>query len=93
MLDRSVRWRIGNGKSIRLWKDAWLGGNGLGKIISPPSRLPPDASVNELIDPVQRCLKLTTLQENFIPIDIDRILVIPLSNAPKEDERVWHGNN
>lgn len=92
MLDKGVRWRIGNGSSIKIWSDAWLGGEGSGRIYSPPSKLPIEASVRELLDPSSKCWKKEVLRETFLPIDVDRILSVPISLEDKEDERVWMGN-
>lgn len=34
MLANGVRWKVGNGKKIHVWKDAWIDGSGSGRVIS-----------------------------------------------------------
>lgn len=70
---------IGNGLFTKIWKDAWLGGEGSGKIITPPSFLSSEAYVCDLIDSGRNCWKKDMITSNFL-----------LKNA--DDERVWIGN-
>lgn len=74
LLSRGVRWRVGVGKSIGIWKDAWLGGDGQGKIITPPPPSMIDAHVHKLIDPIRNSWNLNMLQNLFLPCDVVRIL-------------------
>lgn len=50
LLELGTRWRIGDGKSVRIWKDALLGGAGTGKLISPIRGLDDNATVETLFD-------------------------------------------
>lgn len=89
MLELGVRWRIGDGKSVRLWKDAWVGSNGSGKIISPVRILDENATVDAILDNVDHCWKVDLLTDILFPIDVDRILQIPVSTSGGTDERIW----
>lgn len=93
LLEKGTRWRIGNGSSIKIWKDAWRGGFGSGKIISPPQVISPEAYVCDLFDPASRCWNLELISNIFLPFDVDRILKVPISAEDKHDERVWIGND
>lgn len=93
LLDRGVRWKIGNGLTTKIWGDAWLGGDGLGKIISPPSPDLAHACVHSLIDHDRKNWKIDTLYNNFLPLDIERILKVPISKLDRDDVRVWYGND
>lgn len=35
LLEKGIRWKIGNGSRIRVWHDVWIPGPGSGRIISP----------------------------------------------------------
>lgn len=77
MLEKGTRWRIGNVLSIRIWKDAWLGGKGSGKVISPPSSLSPDSTVYELFDKEHGGWNQELIGRIFLPFDVLRILKVP----------------
>ena len=43
-------WRIGDGSSIKFFKDSWLPGAQSGRVLSPVSILSEEATVDQLID-------------------------------------------
>lgn len=68
ILELGVRWGIDDGKYVRLWKDAWAGKEGTGKIISPIKVLEENATVDTILDNANHCWK----------VDVIRILCSPL---------------
>ena len=50
VVKNGIRWQVGNGCSIQIWKDKWLPTLPSYRVVSPPSTLPPDATVASLID-------------------------------------------
>ena len=50
LITEGARYRVGNGQTVRIYQDYWLPGDGSGKVISPPSLLPADARVADIID-------------------------------------------
>ncbi|CAL1372065.1 unnamed protein product [Linum trigynum] len=48
-LNDGLRWRIGNGSSLKIWGDKWLPNEGDNYITSRPMGLPVDSTVRELI--------------------------------------------
>lgn len=93
ILDLGVRWRIGNGNSIKLWSDAWLGGDGTGKIITPPRLLDKEAPVAFLINHDQSCWRMDIINDVFLQVDIDRTKKVPISRVDCSDERVWFASD
>ena len=51
LIEKGSSWRIGTGKSVKIYKDAWLPSLD-GRISSPTSLLSPDSTVDSLIDSV-----------------------------------------
>uniref|UniRef100_A0A2N9F4S3 RNase H type-1 domain-containing protein n=1 Tax=Fagus sylvatica TaxID=28930 RepID=A0A2N9F4S3_FAGSY len=49
VLQRGLRWRVGSGERIRIWKDRWLPSSSTYKVISPISGGDAEATVDKLI--------------------------------------------
>ncbi|XP_059431508.1 uncharacterized protein LOC132165013 [Corylus avellana] len=49
LVKNGLVWRVGNGKTIRIWKDRWLPRPTTYTVYSPPSILDPNAAVSQLI--------------------------------------------
>ncbi len=56
-LKLGLRWRVGNGAHIKIWKDARVLTNSNAMVLSPVHVLDEDAMVEQLIDPVRMCWK------------------------------------
>lgn len=91
-LDLGVRWKVGKGKSIRLWHDAWLGGDGTGKLITQVRMLESNTKVEALIDLVNHCWRHDIIKEVLFPIDVERVLQVPIDMSGCSDDRVWAGS-
>lgn len=89
LVEAGVRWKISDGSSVKIWHDAWLGGDGSGKIISPVQSLGPNAMVDVLIDQDSHQWLQDLISAIFLPINVDRILQVPISRRNVPDERVW----
>ncbi|KAL2921592.1 Polyribonucleotide nucleotidyltransferase [Bienertia sinuspersici] len=91
LLEKGVRWRVGNWESIKIWKDRWLN-EGSGKFISPNIVFEQDAKVALLIDKDRGCWRDDVLEGIFLPLDVKRIRdTIILSRWPA-DIRCWEGS-
>lgn len=80
---------MNNGESISILRDAWLGGDGSGKIITPIRVLSSETTVDVLLDNNTHSWRKDLISEVFLPIDVDRIFKIPISTLECPDERVW----
>ncbi|KAL5806378.1 hypothetical protein ACOSQ4_029111 [Xanthoceras sorbifolium] len=88
VLARGVRWKVGDGLSISIYKDPWLPRPSSFKICSP-SWLPEGATVSALLErPGFWCEGL--VRRSFLPFEADIILGIPLSSFPRSDSVLWH---
>jgi hypothetical protein len=86
---RGFIWRVGSGQKINIWQDPW--------IPSSPDRMvqtPRDQimlrTVDDLINPATLQWDEELLRENLNPLDVQRILRIPLSSNPEDDFVAWH---
>ncbi|KAL0303533.1 UNVERIFIED_CONTAM: hypothetical protein Sradi_6221400 [Sesamum radiatum] len=92
LIERSSRWKVGDGSKIRIWKDRWLPCGLSFKVYSPPRILNENARVAELIQDDGRSWK-ENLVHNLFPIELaEVILSIPLGNSC-QDKLIWHSTH
>lgn len=84
-------WQVGDGKSIRVWKDKWIKREGPSMVQSPRSHLSEDAMVNDLIDRQGGWWNIQLLKDNFKEAEVEEILQIPVSQTSSPDKLVWKG--
>ena len=89
VLKEGLRWKVGDGTSIRIWSDPWLPSKFLPYISSPIPSGWEDARVSSLFDSSQQVWNLATLQQLFNPRDAKLINSIPLSTRPIKDVLIW----
>ena len=88
-----LRWQIGNGFKVQVWKDKWLPSSSTYKVVSPRLNAPVDLQVSKLIDMENRCWNLHLLQQLFLPFEVEEIRSIPLSNSLPSDKQIWTGTS
>ena len=49
-IQKGMKWRVGNGRSIKVFKDQWLPCEGSGRVLSPPLEHDLDLKVADLMD-------------------------------------------
>lgn len=87
LLKKGLVWRVGNGSSIRVWRDNW--------IPRPHSFKPVSLKGHCCIRFVSELLNeygswnLELLQNYFLPCDVDEILRIRASPRDEEDTLAW----
>ena len=82
------RWLVGNGHSIRIWKDKWVPSPSTYKVVSPVSRLPENSWVATLIDEASGAWNNELVRQIFLPHEADLICSIALSANLPEDKQV-----
>ena len=89
VVKKGARWQVGNGQDIRIWEDKWLPGLSTHKVVSPPSILPPNATVDILINAEDGTWNTVLLQQLFLHHEVNIILGIALSTNLPRDKLVW----
>jgi hypothetical protein len=91
VLKEGVIWRVGNGCSIKIWKDPWLPRSWTRRPITPRgSNLL--TTVDELIDPVTDQWDSSLVNQTLIEDDTNLILSLPV-HTDMEDVLAWHFDN
>ena len=82
-------WRVGNGSKINIWKDPWIPSSASRKVITPKRQtlLP---KVEALINPHTGQWDEELICSIFSPVDVSRILQIPLRVDIVEDFVAWN---
>lgn len=86
LLKKGLVWRVGNGQSIRIWRDSWIQRPFSYKLVSPKRRCRL-RYVSELIDNFGNW-KLDVLHQYFLQMDITEILKLRPS-VRLEDCLAW----
>ena len=89
MLRDGIRWCVGDGKSIKIWNDAWLRSTGTGRIISPKSALVCGENVANLMDHDNAIWNESLVRSLFVPFEAESILSIPISSMKPADSQIW----
>jgi hypothetical protein len=91
LLSQDLIWRIGDGKSVKIWGDRWLPTPTTFAIQSSPRILNASSYVAELIDEEQGSWKVNLLKEVFSEEEAKIIFNIPLSPLLPQDKLIWRG--
>ena len=91
-IQKGVKWRVGNGWSIKVFKDHWLPCEGSGRFLSLPLDHDPDQKVADLIDHKLHCWNSELVGDIFLPLEAKVILAIPLSLIDTPDRLFWPMN-
>ncbi|KAK2656123.1 hypothetical protein Ddye_009175 [Dipteronia dyeriana] len=88
LLAEGVRWRIGNGESVLIYKDKWIPRPSTFRVISPDV-LGETAKVSELKLPYGAWNE-SLIRGVFLPDDAELILHIPSPVSSRCDSLLWH---
>ncbi|KAL4627066.1 hypothetical protein ACB092_05G140400 [Castanea dentata] len=91
LVNQEMRWQVGDGKSIRIWKDKRIPTPSTFRVISPRTLLPIDQTVDILIDTDRGTWIANLVRELFINFEAETILSIPPSIRMPRDKMVWAG--
>ena len=86
-------WRVGNGKSIKIWKHQWLLEDNHRSIITHGPQLLQDCTVDQLILQPKMEWDTDLIDKLFLPYDPEAIKNIPLSDREPPDKFCWIGTS
>ncbi|XP_042984282.1 uncharacterized protein LOC122313374 [Carya illinoinensis] len=89
LLKGGLVWRVGNGKSIKIWGDKWIPRFSSFKVQSPLKILEPEAKVEKLIEEGCGRWKADLIKEIFTEEEADLILNTPISQTNLDDKQIW----
>lgn len=89
IVERGVRWHVGNGQCIRIWDDKWIPNSSSHQIISPRKSCSRVSMVSDPIGVEKKSWNLDILNQVFLPFEVEIIEGIPLSNHMPVDKKIW----
>lgn len=89
MINKGSMWKIGDGNSVEIWGDCWVPNNHSGKIQTLRGAGQDIRKVCQLIDPNSKSWNEPLIRSIFIPMDVGKILQIPLPATPTRDKIIW----
>ena len=84
-----MKWRIGDGCSIRIFQDHWLPHENHDRVLSPIGVHFPEIRVSSLIDEELRFWKTEVIDQMFLPFEANIVKAIPLSLTRSSDVIFW----
>jgi hypothetical protein len=91
ILKNGCYWFVGNGKNINIWEDRWIHPHGQNATWTPKPSNSNVIKVADLIDHTTNNWNSQTINQNFLPMEANTILQIPLPNNPNDDIISWQG--
>ncbi|KAK2645797.1 hypothetical protein Ddye_020992 [Dipteronia dyeriana] len=88
LVEKGSRWRVGDGTSIKIYKDRWIPRLSAFKIISPQV-LGEWPMVNDLKDQ-EGLWDVSLIRQSFSMEEADAILSLPSSRSVIQDSLLWH---
>ena len=88
---KGAAWRVGDGKTIKIWKDKWLLEDHHQKIVFPGPAVLAESTVSQLFIPNVQRWDDNLIDKLFHPYDAAAIKCIPLSNRVTKDDLIWKG--
>lgn len=89
MLEKGMAWRVGDGRSINIWKDRWLPNIHNPSIISPRKNMEESARVSDLMVSGEPYWDHLVIDEEFLPGEAALIKSIPISRCGLKDRHFW----
>ena len=83
-----LKWRIGDGKCVRICGDKWLPDSQASRVVSPQKNFPNNTKVSALIDEERGRWLEDRVREEFLPHEVKAIISLPLSNLGTEDKLI-----
>ncbi|CAN1787360.1 Putative ribonuclease H protein At1g65750 [Linum perenne] len=87
---QGIRWRIGDGSTIRVWDDPWINDDASRFVTTEPMVEMTDLKVNELWIPGTKQWDVELIEELFNDRDAKAITEIPLNGNHTPDAPIWH---
>jgi hypothetical protein len=91
LLKDGLIWRIGDGRSVKIWGDRWLPRPTSFQVQTPCQRLSPEATVSNLIDDSTASWNTSLVRDMFIADEAELICNLAINKYGQKDMLIWRG--
>lgn len=88
LVKKGIIWRIGNGRSVRVWRDPWLPRDLSRRPITPKNNCRIKWVADLMLD--NGMWDANKINQIFLPVDAEIILKLRTSSRDEEDFIAWH---
>ena len=88
VLQRGLRWIIGNGRKVKIWTDRWIPTPNSFMVVSPRPQNAENVLVETLIDRELGQWNSDAVRNSFLSHEASTILSIPISLNLPDDARI-----
>lgn len=88
LVKKGIIWRIGNGRSVRVWQDPWLPRDLSRRPITPKNNCRIKWVADLMLD--NGMWDANKINQIFLPVDVEIILKLRTSSRDEEDFIAWH---
>ena len=89
VIDQGAYWRVGDGKSIDIWRDRWINKPLDFKPQQRDFNMPTPMTIDKFILPETRNWNLDMIKELFHMSDVSFVTQLHLSHKTKIDKMIW----
>lgn len=89
ILERGMRWCIGNGRNVDIWRDRWLPISKSFSVINPRIQRIEGERVVSLLDLDNGTWDCEKVRNTFLPHEAEVVLRIPISLSLPNNSRIW----
>jgi len=89
VINKGSCWGIGNGNSVKVWRDNWIPMNHGFKVVTTAEAQSPSKMVEDLVQQDPLRWDSDILSSHLLPIDKAGIEQIPLLNKSQSDDLMW----
>lgn len=93
IIEKDLRWNVGNGRKVNIWKDRWLPTPVSFKVCSPRRQGSDVEMMANLLDCEEGTWEANKVKNTFLPHEANAILGIPISPGLLEDSLIWAWTN
>ena len=88
IIDRGLRWIIGNDRNVNVWWDRWLPNPDSFKVVSPRGQGSMVEMVEHLLDMVRGSWDIEKVWNTFLPFEAEAVFGIPISPSFPNDSKI-----
>ncbi|GAA0170691.1 hypothetical protein LIER_41007 [Lithospermum erythrorhizon] len=89
LMQKGVRWKLGDGRRMKIWKHNWMSHTSCCKPITPAPQGFQESFVSDFIEEGSGTWKTNKIRSKFFEVDNEAIIKMSLNHLNQPDTLVW----